>query len=73
MKQISVFDEYVTITIKKPTRCGECPFYSERGYECHNDRGYEAHCAMGYMKCDDTRDIAYRKSVYPNCKLGKEE
>lgn len=71
MKQISMFDEYVTITIKKPTRCGECPFYHIS--EFHIVCDFESHCSMGYMDEDDTRDVSYENSLYPNCKLGKEE
>lgn len=29
------------IEIEMPKTCGDCTFYSEREYRCHNERGYE--------------------------------
>ena len=59
----------VNIEMKKiPERCGECRFYSEPEYRCHNDRGNEAHCALGYMT-GDMRDASYRQKLYPGCRL----
>ena len=59
----------ITLTIKKPTTCGECPFYSEVPYECHNERGNEAQCSMEFMDDDDMRDKSFKDKLYDGCGL----
>lgn len=61
----------VNINIKIPITCGECPFYSEQEYRCHNEIGNEAHCGMGYMKGKDMRDKSFMGSRYIYCRLGR--
>jgi hypothetical protein len=59
----------VAVTLKElPTKCGECKFYSEGTYTCHNERGKEPHCALGYMN-GDMRDQSYKDSLYFDCRL----
>ena len=60
----------VAITLKQlPTKCGECPFYSEPEYRCHSERGNEARCGLGYMRGEDMRDSSYKEKLYPRCQL----
>lgn len=58
----------VVVEMEKPRICGECRFYSERNYRCHNEIGIEAHCGMGYMH-GDMRDKSYRSRLYDGCRL----
>lgn len=61
----------VMIKVTIPNTCGECKFYSEPSYQCHNERGTQAHCAMGYMH-GDKRDKSFRNRKYKFCKLEHE-
>lgn len=63
--------EKVTVTINKPRKCGECPFYSVSTYTCHNERGYLPQCSLGHMNYGDMRDKDYSDSLYEGCMLGK--
>lgn len=56
-------------TIDKPKNCGDCLFYSEVSYRCHNERGNEARCELGFMKGFDMRDRSYVNSLWEKCKL----
>lgn len=60
----------ISVEIDKPRRCGECPFYSEREYRCHNEVGKEAYCSKRYMN-DDMREKSFKYTLYEGCKLFK--
>ena len=64
----------IALTLKElPKSCGECQFYREFEYRCHNERGMEAHCALGYMT-GDMRDVSFKRGrhegeLYSGCQL----
>lgn len=57
------------IEIKEPKVCGECLFYREEDYRCHNERGKEAYCMLGSMRGFDMRDKSYKDRMFSCCKL----
>lgn len=52
-----------------PKTCGECAYYSQRAYSCHNERGTEAYCGKGYMAGKDMRDQSFMDTKFPGCRL----
>ena len=52
-----------------PLMCGNCKFYSEVPYTCHNERGTQAKCALGYMDNEDMRERSYDHRLFEGCKL----
>lgn len=58
------------INIEMTKTCGECPFYSEREYRCHNEIGKESYCSKGYMN-EDMRGKSFKYKLYKECKLCK--
>ena len=62
----------IQITLPKiPKKCGECKFYSEGTYQCHNESGTEPSCSLGFMDGEDLRDHSYFDHLYPGCNIKK--
>lgn len=52
-----------------PKTCGECIYYSEKYYTCHNEKGIESHCAKKQFADQDTRDKSYKNKNNKFCEI----
>jgi predicted Zn-ribbon and HTH transcriptional regulator len=54
----------------KPSKCGDCGYYSESQFTCHSEVGFQANCGKGYMAGHDMRCQSFRSKLFKGCKLG---
>lgn len=52
-----------------PKTCGECFYYSEVPYTCHNERGIECKCSKGQFAGKDMRDKSYKNKSNSFCEI----
>jgi hypothetical protein len=60
-------DEYVTLRIKIPSTCGECPFYSEEPLK----DTMLINCSQGFMGNEGLRYYSHIITKYEGCRLGE--
>lgn len=70
MSESKVKCETTYVMSKYPTKCKECPCFSQQPYRCHNERGMEAKCSLGYMHREDMRDF-YGNTRFFKCRIEK--
>ena len=59
------------VTMKKPTACGQCPFYVKYSARSQGDFDDYAKCTLGYINC--MADYDWLKTrLFEGCRLGSD-